>query len=65
MTTIPIALSDSSLMRLNELASKSGLPPEELLRRRVEQLLASPDDEFERAARYLLEKNKELYRRLA
>jgi hypothetical protein len=65
VTTIPIALSDSSLTRLNELASKSGLPPEELLRRRVEQLLASPDDEFERAASYLLEKNKELYRRLA
>ena len=65
MTTIPIALSDSSLVRLNELASKIGLPPEELLRRRVERLLASPDDEFQQAANYLLEKNKELYRRLA
>jgi hypothetical protein len=65
VTTIPIALSDSSITRLNELALKTGLPPEELLRRRVEQLLASPDDEFRRAASYLLEKNKELYRRLA
>lgn len=65
MTTIPIALSDTSLTRLTELASKAGLPPEELLRRRVERLLASPDDEFQQAADYLLEKNKELYRRLA
>jgi hypothetical protein len=65
VTTIPIALSDTSLIRLNELASKTGLPPEELLRLRVERLLASPDDEFQQAANYLLEKNKELYRRLA
>jgi hypothetical protein len=65
VTTIPISLSDSSLTRLNELASKTGLRPEELLRRRVERLLASPDDEFQQAANSLLERNKELYRRLA
>jgi hypothetical protein len=65
VTTIPIPISDTSLTRLNELAAKMGLPPEELLRRRVERLLAAPDDEFQQAANYLLEKNKELYRRLA
>jgi hypothetical protein len=65
MTTIPITLSDDSLARLNELAGKTGLSPQELLRRRVERLLAQPDEEFTEAAQYLLEKNADLYRRLA
>jgi antitoxin FitA len=65
MTTIPISLSDDSLARLNDLAGKTGLAPEELLRRKVEQILAMPDEEFSAAASYLLQKNAELYRRLA
>jgi antitoxin FitA len=41
------------------------LAPEEFLRRRIEQLLEQPDDQFREAAAYVLEKNAELYRRLA
>jgi hypothetical protein len=65
VTTISIALSDDSFSKLSELAGKAGIPPAELLRRRVEQMLSQPDEEFSRAAQYLLEKNAELYRRLA
>jgi hypothetical protein len=65
VTTISIALSDDSFSKLSELAGKTGIPPAELLRRRVEQMLSQPDEEFSKAAHYLLEKNAELYRRLA
>ena len=45
-------------------ASLSGLTPEEFLQRRVEELLKQPE-EFREAAAYVLNKNSELYRRLA
>lgn len=38
---------------------------EGLARYTIEDLLAAPDDKFERAAEYVLRKNEELYRRLA
>jgi len=65
MTTINITLSDASMSKLQNLAVKTGVAPEELLQRRVEQILAEPDEEFLKAAEHLLHKNAELYRRLA
>jgi hypothetical protein len=65
MTTISIPLSDERLDQLRKLAEQSGLTPEEFLWRRVEQLLEPPDEQFRRAAAYVLQKNAELYRRLA
>jgi hypothetical protein len=65
MTMITIPLSDERLAELRVRAEQAGLDPEEFLRRRVEQLLARPDDQFRQAAAKVLEKNKELYRRLA
>ena len=65
MTTITIPLSDERVAQLQVLADEAGLPPEEFLRRRVEQLLDRPDEAFQKAADYLLQKNAELYRRLA
>jgi hypothetical protein len=46
-------------------AEQAGLSPEEFLRRRVEQLLEQPDAQFGQAAKYVFERNEELYRRLA
>ena len=65
MTVISIPLSDERLAQLQAWATQAGLTPEEFLRRRVEQLLDRPDDQFRQAANYVLEKNAELYRRLA
>ena len=65
MTTIAIPLSEDRLAQLRTRAEKAGLTPEEFLRRRVELFLDQPDQLFQQAAAYVLEKNKELYRRLA
>jgi hypothetical protein len=65
MTTIAIPLSEERLAQLRIWADQAGLTPEEFLRRRVEQLLERPDEQFRQAAAYVLQKNAELYRRLA
>jgi antitoxin FitA len=65
MTSITIPLSDERVAQLRVWAEEAGLPPEEFLRRRVEQLLDRPDQQFQKAADHLLQKNAELYRRLA
>jgi hypothetical protein len=64
MTTITIPLSDERLAQLRLWAEQSGLPPEEFLRRRVEQLLDRQDVHFREAAAYVMQKNAD-YRRLA
>ena len=65
MTTIAIPLSDEQLAHLRQRAEQAGLAPEEFLRRRVEQMLDRPDEQFRAAASYVMRKNAELYRRLA
>jgi hypothetical protein len=65
MTTITVPLSEERLAQLRAWAQQAGLPPEEYLRRRVEQLLDRTDEQFRQAATYVLQKNSELYRRLA
>src|SRR5947209_15965394 len=65
MTTITLALSDDSALKLEELAKTAGVQPTELLRVRVEEWLAQPGIDFAEAAAYVLNKNAELYRRLA
>lgn len=65
MTTIPIALSEERLRTLKERAEQAGVAPEELLRTSVEEWLARPQDDFAQAAAYVLDKNADLYRRLA
>ncbi len=65
MKTITIPLSDERAAQLRLWAEEAGLPPEEFLRRRVEQLLDRPDVQFQKTADHLLQKNAELYRRLA
>lgn len=65
MPTITIALSEEHANRLQELASRLHIAPEELVRVSVEELLARPDDQFQQALDQVLKKNAELYRRLA
>lgn len=42
-----------------------GIAPSELARATVNDLLSAPADDFQRAAERVLQKNAELYRRLA
>lgn len=65
MTMITIPLSEERIARLRIWVEQAGVPPEEFLRRHVERLLDQPDEQFRQAASYALEKNAELYRRLA
>lgn len=65
MPPITIALSDEWFAQLQRRAQQAGLAPEEFLREQVEQLLGQPDEQFRQAAAYVLQKNTELYRRLA
>jgi hypothetical protein len=65
MTMITIPLSEERLAQLRSWADQAGLAPEEFLRRRVEQLLDRPDEQFRQAAANVLKKNAELYRRLS
>jgi antitoxin FitA len=64
MSSITVPLSDEALARLQETAGQLGVSPEELVRVSIEELLGRPDEAFERAAEYVLNKNAELYRRL-
>ena len=62
---ITIDLSPAQAERLRREAERLGLAPEELARAAIADLLATPDEEFKRAADRVLRKNEELYRRLA
>jgi antitoxin FitA len=65
MTTITIQLPDEYLHKLQEAAARFQVTPEELARLGIEELLSRPDEVFRQAAQYMLQKNSELYRRLA
>ncbi len=65
MTTITISLPADHLQKLREVAAQYRVAPEDLVRASVEELLAQPEEEFKRALDYVLNKNAELYRRLA
>ena len=65
MTTITIPLSDEYMNQLKERALRLKVSPEDLVRVGIEELLARPDETFQKAVEYVLKKNTELYRRLA
>jgi antitoxin FitA len=65
MVTITVTLSEDRLQKLQELAEQFRISPEELLRVSVEELITRPQADFEKALGYVLNKNKELYKRLA
>lgn len=65
MTTITITLTDERLLELKERAVQYRVSPEELVRVSIEELLSRPAESFEEVVAYVIEKNADLYRRLA
>ena len=65
MVTITVTLSEDRLQKLQNLAKQFNIPTEELLRVSFEELVARPQEDFQKALEYVLEKNKELYKRLS
>ena len=62
---ITITLPEDRLAKLREIAARLNVTPEDLARVSIEELLTRPDETFKEAAEYVLQKNSELYRRLA
>jgi len=65
MTSITITLPEDRAHKLQELAARFQVSPEDLLRVSLEEILTRPDEAFQQAVQYVLTKNADLYRRLA
>ena len=62
---LAIELTEQQAQRLREGASRLGVEPEQLALAAVTDLIASEGPDFDAAAQRVLDKNEELYRRLA
>lgn len=65
MTTITVQLPDDQADRLARMAERFHISVEQLATAGVQELLSERDDQFRQAVTRILEKNAELYRRLA
>ena len=65
MTSITISLPDDRLRALKKLSSSLNVSPEELVRISIDELLTRPEETFQQAVEHVLEKNAQLYQRLA
>lgn len=65
MKTLTISMTEQQAEKLQEAATRYQTTPEELALRGIEELLDRPEDELDFLIDYLLDKNAELYRRLA
>ncbi len=65
MAMLTISLSDEEMRRLEELSKREGLTVEQMVQLGIHDFIGQPDDAFRAAAKRVLEKNAELYRRLS
>jgi antitoxin FitA len=65
MSTLTINLTDDRLRALEKLSNRLNIPSEELVRMSIEEILTRSDDTFQDAMKYVLEKNSQLFKRLA
>ena len=63
--TLNLEIDAHQLQRLDETARRLNVSVLDLAKAAINDLLAKPDSDFERAAEHVLKKNAELYRRLA
>jgi antitoxin FitA len=63
--TITFELPDYESKHLADMADRFGIAPAELAKAAVTDVLNNVEDDFLDAAKYVLEKNHELYRRLS
>ena len=65
MTSITLQIEETKAKALRARARRYGLKAEQFLQASVDDLVGKPDPDFEAAARRVLSKNAELYKRLA
>lgn len=63
--TLSFELDDQQTQRLQDAARRLNVSPTDLVKAAINELLAKPESDFERAATRVLTKNAELYKRLA
>ena len=63
--SIALQLDEHQSQRLEERARELNVDPRKLAKAAVNDLLSRPADDFERTAQFVLNKNRELYRRLS
>ncbi len=62
---LSLDLTDTQNEKLDLAAKRLGIRPEELAKAALNDLLDQPQEDFEAATQHVLNKNKELYRRLS
>ena len=65
MARIIVEIDDSKAQILTEKAKRFGLLPDQLVTASIEALISQPESDFDEAMRKVMNKNKELYKRLA
>jgi len=65
MESVIVNLPDQLAIKVKEAASRIGISPEEFIKSGVEEKLLLLDSDFRNAIEHVLNKNAELYRRLA
>ena len=65
MHDITVTVPDAQLTQLKEKAAHLGITLTDLVLLSIGEILARPDEDFRQAADDVLQKNAELYRRLA
>ena len=65
MATLTISLSDEEMRRLEALGERESLTVEQMVQLSVCEFIGQPDEAFHAAAKRVMEKNPELYRRLS
>ena len=65
MANITVTVSEDRLQKLEEIAARFQVTLEDLVRVSLEEMLTSPDENFRDALNHVLNKNADLYQRLA
>ena len=65
MRVLELQLPELTATKLQEVAERLRVSPEQLSILSIEEKLAQLEEEFRRSAEYVLHKNADLYRRLA
>ena len=65
MSNITVTIPDTQLAQLKEKAARLGITLADLVLLSIEEILSRPDEEFHQVSEYVLQKNADLYRRLA
>ncbi|OQY46365.1 MAG: DNA-binding protein [Anaerolineaceae bacterium 4572_78] len=65
MSTLTIAVPDNDLAKIKNKANRMGISVEELMKLSLKMLIVQPDNRFKQSLDYVLNKNTELYQRLA